>query len=238
MIIRALLDILFPPLCHLCRAPIPGAEELHLCPACLARAKPIGSPLCTVCGVPFATEGGIDHRCGDCIVSPPPYEGARAAYLFEGPVQELVHRFKYGHRTHLRRPLALLAAERLTSFVAEAAPDLIIPVPLHRSRLRERGFNQAILMGELLARQWRIPLHRATLGRVRATPPQVGLTSAQRRENIRGAFAVPSPAALAGRRVLLLDDVFTTGSTIAECALVLRKAGAAAVHAATVARTP
>jgi ComF family protein len=149
-----------------------------------------------------------------------------------------VHRFKYGHKVHLRRPLAILAAERLNSFVAKAAPDLIIPVPLHHSRLRERGFNQAILMGELLARRWRIPLHRATLRRVRATVPQVGLTSAQRRENIRGAFAVPSPAEVTGRRVLLLDDVFTTGSTITECALVLRKAGAAAVYATTVARTP
>lgn len=235
---RALLDVLFPPLCHLCRAPVPEAGPLHLCATCFGGASPVVTPLCPVCGVPHGTEGGIDHRCGACILAPPPFDAARGAFLFAGPVQELVHRFKYGHRVHLRRPLALLAIGELTPFVLEQAPEVIVPVPLHRSRLRQRGFNQAILLGEVMARAWSLPLLRDSLRRVRPTAPQVSLSADERRENVRGAFALASPAVVAGRRVLLVDDVFTTGSTLAECARVLKRGGAAAVAAVTVGRTP
>lgn len=238
MLLRAFLDIVFPPLCHLCKAPVPEAGELHLCDACLGAMPPVSSPLCPVCGVPHGTEGGIDHPCGDCLLAPPPFEAARGAYLFDGPVQELVHRFKYGHKVHLRRPLALLLLRQLSPFVRAAAPDLIVPVPLHRKRLRERGFNQAILVGELLAKEWRLPLLRAALRRTRPTVPQVGLSSAERRENVRGAFEVVDPSRIEGRRVLLLDDVCTTGSTLAECARALKRARAAAVVTVTIARAP
>ncbi|RNC71868.1 MAG: ComF family protein [Desulfuromonadales bacterium] len=238
MILRAFLDILFPPVCHHCKAFIPDGGELHLCAPCLDACDAIVSPLCIVCGAPFGTEGGIDHRCGDCILSPPPFDGARGALLFTGPVQELVHRLKYGRRVHLRRPLALLAQRHLAPFVVAAAPDLIVPVPLHRSRLRQRGFNQAILIGEVLAKRWGVPLLRTAMVRVRPTATQVALSAEERRANVRGAFAVADPALVAGRRILLVDDVFTTGSTAAECARVLKRTGAAAVFVATVARAP
>ncbi|WP_298272934.1 ComF family protein [Geobacter sp.] len=236
--LRGLLDILFPPLCHVCRKPVPEAGELHLCPGCRGAMTPVVSPFCPVCGVPHGTEGGIDHPCGDCLTAPPPFEAARGALLFDGPVQELIHRFKYGHKVHLRRPLALLAVEQLSAFVGEASPEVIVPVPLHRARLRERGFNQALLIGEVMARRWGVPLVRDALRRVRPTAPQVGLSAAERRENVRGAFAVAAPGPIAGRRVLLVDDVCTTASTLAECARALRRGGAASVVAVTVARAP
>ncbi|WP_144400148.1 ComF family protein [Geobacter pickeringii] len=238
MLLRGLLDVLFPPLCHVCRKPVPEAGELHLCPDCRGAMTPVASPCCPVCGIPFGTEGGIDHPCGDCLTAPPPFDAARGALVFAGPVQELIHRFKYGHKVHLRRPLALLAVEHLTPFVRGVAPDLIVPVPLHRVRLRERGFNQAILIGEVMARHWGAPLLRDTLRRVRPTAPQVALSAPQRRENVRGAFSVAVPERVEGRRVLLVDDVCTTGSTLAECARVLRRAGVASVAAVTVARAP
>lgn len=199
---------------------------------------PVASPLCPVCGVPHGTEGGIDHLCSRCMLTPPPFDGARGAFLYDGPLQMLIHRHKYGHKAHLRRPLALLAIRRLTPFVHSVAPDVIIPVPLHRTRLRERGFNQAVLMGVVLAREWRLPLLRDTLRRVRPTAAQVTLSAQERHSNVRGAFAVTDPARIAGKRVLLVDDVSTTGSTVAECSRVLKGAGAGAVFVATVARAP
>jgi ComF family protein len=231
-----LLDILFPPLCHGCRTPVSGSGELHICPACREKIPFAGSPLCTVCGIPFATEGGVDHRCGDCISAPPPFASARAAGRFEGLLPDLIHRFKYDHRTHLRRPLGLLTAERLDPYRREIAADLLVPVPLHRKRLRDRGFNQAVLLGSILAKKWGIPLVADILSRDRWTEPQIALTAAERPGNVRGAFSAPGAADIRGRTIILVDDVCTTGSTLAECARTLLRAGAGRVHAVTVAR--
>lgn len=234
--LRALLDIVFPPHCHACRAFIPGAGELHLCPSCRGELHPLSSPLCTVCGVPFATEGGIDHPCGVCTTSPPRYTAARAALSFDGVTRDLIHRFKYDRKVHLARPLSLLAREALTPFAAATGADLLLPVPLHRRRLRERGFNQAVLLGRPLAKVWVLPLVVDNLQRIRWTEPQVTLTAAEREINVRGAFALTDPASVAGKKILLVDDVYTTGSTVIECSRVLRQAGAAAVYVVTVAR--
>lgn len=234
--LRALADILFPPLCHACREFIADAGPLHLCADCLGKAKPIEPPFCTVCGEPFGTAGGIIHPCGSCMKGGRPFAAARAASLFEGPVEELIHRFKYGKKVQLRRPLGLLTASRLAGFAADTLPDLLVPVPLHRRRLRERGFNQALLIARVLSREWQVPCARATLVRTRWTVPQVQLSAAERAQNVRGAFAVAEPASVADRRIMLVDDVFTTGSTLDECARVLRRAGAAEVLAVTVAR--
>jgi ComF family protein len=156
--------------------------------------------------------------------------------LFDGAVRELIHQFKYSGKTMLRRPLALLAADHLDRFVIETGPDVIIPVPLHHKRLRQRGFNQAILLGEIFAQKWRLPLLRNSLRRVRWTEPQVNLSAAERLENVKGAFALADIVAVAGKRVLLVDDVYTTGSTVKECAKVLKSGGAQSVTAITVAR--
>lgn len=236
MLLKSLLDILFPPLCHVCKTFIPDAGGLHVCPRCLDDMGTITSPLCTLCGIPFATENGSDHHCGDCITAPPPYDAARAAGVFNGPLKELIHRFKYDHKVHLRRPLGLYTARSLAAFAAECRADLILPVPLHKKRLAQRAFNQAVLLGEVLSQEWHISLDRNNLRRTRWTAPQVGLPAQDRARNVRGAFEVHNPEAIKGKRVILIDDVFTTGSTVAECARVIRGAGGAAVFVVTVAR--
>ncbi|HEY5974722.1 MAG TPA: ComF family protein, partial [Geobacteraceae bacterium] len=167
-----------------------------------------------------------------------PFAGARAALVFSGPTVDLIHRLKYSYQVRLRRPLGLLTAELLAPFAADCTADLVVPVPLHVKRLRQRGFNQAILLGELLARHWRLPLVRDNLRRVRWTEPQVGLAAHERAGNVRGAFAVAEPVGVKGKRLILVDDVYTTGSTVRECSRVLRQAGAAEVFVVTVARAP
>ncbi len=234
--LSAFTDIIFPPLCHACKTFIPDAGAIHICDGCLAGSPPITSPHCTLCGLPFFTEGGIDHLCGGCIDDPPYFAAARAAVLFDGPVRDLIHRFKYGRKVQHCRPLGLLAARQLGAFAADCSADLIIPVPLHVKRLRERGFNQAVLLGEFLAGNWRLPLSRNNLRRTRWTEPQINLSAAERRDNVRGAFAVQDAGEVRNRRIILVDDVYTTGSTVAECARTLRKGGAEAVFAVTVAR--
>ncbi len=236
--LTALLDILFPPRCHACKAFIPDAGPIHLCAACRTACTMITSPLCTRCGMPFLTELGPDHLCGPCITEPPRFTAARAAALFEGPVRELIHRFKYNGRVQFCRPLSILALEHLRPFAEAASADLVIPVPLHSKRLRQRGFNQAVLLGRILAREWRVPFSVRILRRTRATLPQINLSAAERIANVRGAFGVTDPDFLQGKRVILVDDVLTTGSTVGECARMLIGAGAAGVHVVTIARAP
>jgi ComF family protein len=229
------LDLLFPPLCHCCRAFIPEPGAVRLCSDCLARAVPIGEPLCTRCGRPFATAGGIDHPCGPCSLAPPPFVAARAALRYEQSVRDLIHRFKYGYRVHLRRPLGLLAAPRLDDFATGFGADLILPVPLHVKRLRQRGFNQALLLAELFAHRWGLPVSRNNLQRTRWTEPQVNLSAAERADNVKGAFSLENPGEMRGKRVLLVDDVYTTGSTVKECSRVLLEAAGAQTAVLTIA---
>jgi ComF family protein len=138
----------------------------------------------------------------------------------------------------LRRPLGLYAATCHQSLFADFRTDLIVPVPLHKKRLRQRGFNQAILLGEILSQQSGIPLQRNNLQRIRWTEPQVNLSAAARPGNVKGAFAVADSGAITGKNVLLIDDVYTTGCTVSECSRVLKNAGAAGVAVLTVARAP
>lgn len=235
-LIPALLDFLFPPLCHICRSFIPDAGEIHICQACRDQLPLVVSPLCTRCGIPFAGAGS-DHVCGRCQTQPPHFDCARSHLLYEGAARNLLHSFKYQYKTHLRRPLALLALEGLERFITEQAPDAIVPVPLHRSRLKVRGFNQAVLLGNIFSARLSMPMLLDGLLRIRQTEPQIELAADQRRDNVKGAFKCARPAEIADRRILLLDDVMTTGSTLDECAKELKKAGANAVIAITVART-
>lgn len=234
-ILPAVLDFLFPPLCHICRSFIADAGQLHICPACREQLPQVVPPRCTRCGVPFAG-GGSDHLCGRCLTDPPHFDAACSQLLYEGAARDLLHRFKYQHKTHLRRPLALLALEGLTEFITGQKPDLIVPVPLHRSRLRSRGFNQAVLLGSVFSVRLALPMLVDGLVRIRWTEPQIELSADQRRSNVRDAFRCKRPEAVAGKRILLLDDVMTTGSTADECAKELKKAGAGYVLVATVAR--
>lgn len=235
-LLQVLLDVFLPPICHICHSFIPNAGTIHICTTCRDLLQLVSSPLCPICGIPFAGTGS-DHHCGACLTHPPHFDSAQAHFLYEGPIRDLIHFFKYNRKTHLRSPLALLALEGASDFLADHQPHLIVPVPLHRSRLRQRGFNQAVLLGNVLSCKLRLPMLPDILIRTRPTEPQINLTATERKINVQGAFSVIRPAAVTGKRVLLLDDVMTTGSTMNECAKELKKAGADMVIAYTIART-
>jgi ComF family protein len=170
--------------------------------------------------------------CGACAVAPPAFDWARAAGLYAGPLRDAVQRFKFGRRPALARPLAALVLEQCAAAVPPRA--VLVPIPLARERERERGFNQAALVAERVARGLGAPVRERWLARTRATAPQTELDAAERRANVRGAFVASTAAA--GADVVLVDDVLTTGATAGECARALRAAGAASVGLLTVAR--
>jgi ComF family protein len=209
---------------------------------------PIAGGVCTVCGErlfsSYAYPGDEgEPRCGLCRRIEPVFARAAAYGSYESGLRELIHLLKYGGVRPAANVLGRMLAEAIAALEAEfpAESVVVVPVPLHRTKLRQRGFNQA----ELIARAAmkfrpqgdRLRLCAGVLERKRETASQIGLTSHQRRENLRGAFAVAQPEAVQGREVLVVDDVYTTGATVSECARVLRRAGATKVWVATVART-
>ena len=210
--------------------------------------RPISGGVCTICGErlfsPYAfADGAGEARCGLCRRIEPVFARAAAYGSYESGLRELIHLLKYNGV----RPAANVLGRMLSEAIATLEPDFaadsiaVVPVPLHRTKLRQRGFNQAELIARaamrIRGRAGRLHLHAGALVRTRDTASQIGLTSHQRRENLRGAFRVAQPDAVKAREILLVDDVFTTGSTVSECARVLRRAGATKVWVATVART-
>jgi ComF family protein len=180
---------------------------------------------------PFAT------ICGECRLDPPPFGVCRSPGLYEGGLKQCIHLFKYDGRRELARPFGLLMAECVSREFREVGFDALVPVPLHRSKLHARGFNQAELLARELGRRMGVPVANRALVRLEARDPQSTLTRAARLENIRGLFAVSDRERVAGRRFLLIDDVFTTGATVDECVRVLLKNGAVAVDVCTLAIT-
>jgi ComF family protein len=227
----ALVDLVFPPCCAGCGAELATGV---LCERCAPLVERIASPRCPRCGVPF--EGaGADHLCARCILDAPRFASAAAAFEYAGPLADGLRALKYGPRAERIEPLSRLWRE-----ACPALPpvELAVPVPLHRAKLRARGFNQTVQVALPLLRDRGLRLDCRVLVRLRAGDSQASLTLAERRRAPRGAFAATRRAArLAGRRVLLLDDVMTTGATADECARVLLAAGAAEVHVAVLART-
>lgn len=237
MILRALVEAalgaLLAPACATCEAVLEHPLDGAVCPVCWARVVPFTPPLCDVCGFPVPSlRSGRDGtpRCHDCAVDLAGIHAARAVGAFEGVMADVVHAFKYGKRPSIARPLAALMRRGGADVLP--AVDLVVPVPLHPARERERGFNQA----EALAAGLGPPLCRA-LRRVAATAPQAGLTGHARRHNVRAAFALAADASLVrGRTVALVDDVLTTGATLSACAEVLAAAAPLRIVALTAAR--
>ncbi len=244
MMLHYLLNFLYPPRCAVCEAALPIDTTHRVCAPCLGAVEPMRPPLCLVCGAPLDA-ADEDERCGHCRADPPAFDSARAVTRYRSgadssrmdgssTVAALLRRHKYGLDQSLGRALAeyLDAAPAMDS----GAYDVVIPVPLHRTRLRWRGFNQAALLGAALARRLNCSLDVATLARVRSTASQTERDRAQRARNVRNAFSVRRPSRVAGRRILLVDDVMTTGATADECARVLRAAGARRIDVLTLAR--
>ncbi len=227
-----LLEFFLPRFCLFCGAAVGEAPAQAVCPECEAKIEWVDSPLCLCCGRVFAAREGGDRLCGECATELPPYDRARAAALYEGPVAEAIKGFKFsGQMAYL--PVLQSWLHRPHCLELAAAADLLVPVPLHPRRLKARGFNQSWLLAQGFKGA---ALGREVLTRVRYTVPQVGLKPKERRTSVRGAFSVPHPEAVQGKNLLLIDDLYTTGSTVKECALALRRAGAAGVAVLTVAR--
>jgi ComF family protein len=211
-----------------------------LCPDCRNTVQPVVPPLCRRCGRPFTAAGG-NHRCGACDANPPPVARMRAAAVYDGAMVDLVRRFKYHRAAHLAAPMGRWLAEVYGRDWQHDPVDMVVPVPLHRRRIHQRGYNQAwLLVREAFSS--RQPgdapsLRRDLIIRVRDTPAQAGLDSRQRRQNLSGAFHVVDRSAVADNHLLVVDDVATTGETIAACAQTLTAAGARRVDALTLART-
>lgn len=255
---RALVVGLYPARCVACGerlATEPETPEAALCPPCSVSALLIGPDRCPRCSRPrpglAVAAGGLhgppdradaapgprwaESLCGSCRSRPPPFAQARAAFEYGGALRDAMGRFKYRREPGLDRALAALA---LSVFDGDApSADVVVPVPLHRRRLRARGYNQSALLARAFAAAWGLPAEVDALERVRETPPQVRQPTASAREaNVRGAFAVRRPAVIAARRVVLVDDVITTGATAAACSRALRDSGAVEVVVRALAR--
>jgi ComF family protein len=219
-----------------------------LCSACLMDFQPAQSPLCSRCGAVFTAFEGEDHLCEHCIRAPRHFHQARAAGIYEGALKRMIQDFKFHGKIHLARPFGLLMLHAFYDIYTQKAstiPDTVVPVPLHDRRRRTRGFNQAFLLANHLIdlnRQHPGPgfpaleTDRDILLRCRWTSPQTGLNKDRRKTNIANAFRVNAPEKAAGKHILLIDDVYTTGATVDECARILIRANAARVDVLTLAR--
>lgn len=228
----SLVSLLFPPTCILCGAP--GVADRDLCAGCAADL-PRNLNACARCALPFGGPAPSGTLCGRCQKRLPPFERCLAAFRYEGAVPSLVAGAKYAGRLNQAR----LLGQCLAGAVSETdgpLPQALVPVPLHPSRLRERGYNQALEIARSAGRELALPLDPGCCARVLATPPQAGLDERARRRNIRGAFSVRGQDLWS--HVAVVDDVVTTGSTVAELSLALRRAGVSRVDVWAVARTP
>jgi len=232
----ALLDMLFSRACEGCGADL-GQEPGSLCWDCRAEVKAVQVPFCERCGDPVAGAVSGPFECAWCHKTEPAFEWARSAVRYDGVAKTCLRRFKYNAGAWLLDDLAdwLLALWRVCPATVREA-DFATCVPLHPKRERERGYNQAALLGRRLARRVGIPFRGRLLWRWKATETQTHLTAAQRVHNVRGVFSVPWPGRVRGARIVLVDDVMTTGATVNECARALKTAGAASVMVLTVAR--
>ena len=235
-VFRDLADVLFPPRCQSCRTIAEKLTNDLFCPACEKKIQYIRAPLCPICGSPFPDSEELGHLCGDCLTAPKPFAVARSVAVFDGILLEAIHAFKYHNKTGLGTGLGRMMTGDSYAGMDMQGFTMIMPVPLHVRRLRERGFNQSLILAKVLSARYAIPLDFVTLWRERDTPPQTMMGRKERQANIKGAFGVADKERVRKQHVLLIDDVYTTGSTLAECTRVLLNGGAAQVGVLTLAR--
>lgn len=231
-----LLDLVYPRLCALCEGPADGTGG-HLCWDCRCRLVVVQAPFCERCGDPI--EGRVDgaFTCSACRTREPAYVLARSVYRYRGGIGRALRAFKYSRAVWLRSELSSMLAAAVRVHYPAVAFDGVAYVPLHRARERLRSYNQARLLASGLGAELRLPVAApGCVERIRETPTQTGLKAAHRRRNVEGAFRAEKHGWMEGRRMLLIDDVMTTGATVEECSAALMDAGCASVHVVTVAR--
>lgn len=231
-ILLVLRDLLFPPRCAVCGKGIGIPSKGFLCTDCNGTLAVIESPMCTVCGQPFKGPEGSDHVCGQCLVHPPPFDKARSMFYYRDAARTLIHLIKFRGDGYALKALAAESRKHLSEMLVGIG--MVVPVPLYPVRLRTRGFNQCLRLAEAVFPESTISTN--LLIRKHDTLPQTGLSLKERQKNVSGAFessGVPEDV----ENILLLDDVYTTGSTVKACSRVLKKAGIKRVQVLTFART-
>jgi competence protein ComFC len=228
-----LVDFFFPRLCLVCMEKL-GEDEEVICDSCRKTMHEVAKPVCPLCGA--GARKLSKKKCYDCPKPPTFFDRARARYQYAGVLPEAIRKMKYRKRLEAVDVFGKLLFLYWKEEMGDEQVDCIIPVPLHASRERHRGFNQAEMIADVLTRYSEVPTVAGALLRIRPTKTQTGLLPDERRKNVEGAFAVPYAPIVKDRRVLLIDDVYTTGSTVNECARVLKEAGCARVAVLTLAR--
>jgi ComF family protein len=234
-ILTGLADIVFPPRCLTCEESLDN-KNAPFCPACFSQIHFLQSPLCSCCGIPFAGADTDNHLCGDCAVSKPIFSVARSIGKYETTLLEAIHRFKYNRNIHIGEILGKLMAEFEYSDFAISDYSLIMPVPLHPKKLRQRGFNQSVILAREISKRFQLTLDFLTLRRHTYTEAQINLGRKEREANVSGVFSVTDSEKIHGQKIILVDDVYTSGSTAKECTRVLMHSNADSVAILTIAR--
>ena len=234
--LRDITDVIFPPRCLGCAEILPNLHLQTFCTSCREKIRFITGSHCPICGIAFFDSPAPDHFCGNCLEKKPSFGLARAVACYETLILDAIHQFKYGRDISTGSALAVFMAEFDFPDFNFTDYSIIIPVPLHIERLRERGFNQALILAKAIGKKYSIPINFSLLKRIKSTLTQTGLDKSQREKNIRGAFTVTDNAQAKGKSIILIDDVYTTGATLNQCAKTLIKAGAGKVAALTLSR--
>lgn len=222
---KEFIDIIYPPACAVCQKYLDTGQacETLICHDCLGGFHEIHSPFCTICRKPFSSISEENHPCENCIRKRPHYRQLFAPYLYEGKIMDAIHAFKYAGKRDLGKNLGSLLASYALKSLNDMSAFLVMPVPLHPARLRERGFNQSLILAREVSKILGNELDFLSLRRVKYTSPQTTLKRPERRKNVRNAFELRTGKETRGRDILLVDDVATTGSTLNECAKLLEK---------------
>ena len=221
----------FPPACPLCAHTLPNDWTEVFCDDCLTGFRPLPVAHCPLCSLPFSGTSNNSHLCGRCIKQPPAYTKVYAVGLYEHSLRRAIHQFKFNRKVGLDRPLGILLDQAIDN---DLSVDLVVPVPLHRKRLQQRNYNQALFLAREFAGIRKLPVAKNLLVKMSETKSQQGLSAKERVKNLQGVFALQGD--VSGKTILLVDDVMTTGATVESCSQVLLAAGAEAVYVAVVGR--
>jgi len=240
---EGLLNLIFPLDCRICEKPIRESKGYSICEDCFKTIELIDKPYCVKCGKPFLISTDLFRQdkeilCVDCKRKKYSFEFARSVGIYHGVLKECIHLFKYYGEKKLAEPFGELLIDYLVKDKEfKKKVDLIIPVPLHKNDLKERGFNQSVLLSRIIGNYFSIPVKEEVLIKKKLTSSQVNLSKKDRENNILRAFSIDKPEEIKGENILILDDIFTTGSTVEECAKELKKAKVNNIFILTLARS-